>query len=158
MKVMRSALEERLGLKLNVKSTVWPWMAEYAALLLNRLEVGHDGKTSYERVKGKKAKVLGYEFGEKVLWRRKPINNRMGKLESMWEDGVYLGIKATTREIIIGNEKGIWKTRTARRRPFEERWCADNISMIGGVPGGRATTTIRWTGSHCRLFLQPLMG
>ena len=46
LKVMRRALEERLGLKLNVKSTVWPWMAEYAALLLNRLEVGHDGKTS----------------------------------------------------------------------------------------------------------------
>ena len=134
LRVMRSALEERLGVALDVTSSVWPWMTELAALTLNRLEVGRDGKTAYERVKGKAARFQGFEFCEKVLWRRKPVNDKMGKLQCMWEDGVYLGIKALTGEIIVGNSKGVWRTRTVRRRPFEERWSPSNLSMIAGVP------------------------
>jgi hypothetical protein len=41
---------------------------EWAALVLNRYEVGKDGKTPYERCKGKKATTMGLEFGEAVLW------------------------------------------------------------------------------------------
>ena len=48
------------------------FMADYAAYLVNRLEVGTDGKTGYERSRGKKAKVLGVELGEKLMWERKP--------------------------------------------------------------------------------------
>ena len=40
------------------------FLPEYAAYLLNRLEVGKDGKTAYERAKGKLATVVGLEFGE----------------------------------------------------------------------------------------------
>ncbi|MGB2167266.1 MAG: hypothetical protein ACPH3M_08550, partial [Candidatus Puniceispirillales bacterium] len=47
-----------------------PWIVEHAAVLLNRFEVGHDGKTALERNKGKKAKFLGIEFGEAILWKR----------------------------------------------------------------------------------------
>ena len=38
---------------------IYPWMVEYAAVVLNRFEVGHDGKTAYERSKGEKGKVVG---------------------------------------------------------------------------------------------------
>ena len=68
-RVMRSALEERWGVKLAAMHPVFAWMAEYAAVLLNRFEVGRDGKTAFERCKGKKAKVRGVEFGEAVLWK-----------------------------------------------------------------------------------------
>ena len=37
--------------------------------MMNRLEVSVDGKTAYERCKGKKSQVLGLEFAEKVLWK-----------------------------------------------------------------------------------------
>ena len=107
MRVARSALEERLGMKVEVNSAVWPWLTEHVAVLLNRLEVGADGRTAYERCKGKRAKMLGYEFGEMVLWRGRPIGRRLAKLECLWEDGVYLGIKATTGEYIVGDSKGV---------------------------------------------------
>ena len=29
----------------------------------------------------------------------------------MWEDGIYLGVKATTAEVIVGNRNGVWLTR-----------------------------------------------
>ena len=60
------------------KHAVIPWMVEYAAYLLNRFEVGHDGKTAYERMKGKTAKCLGLEFGEGVHWKTSPSGGALG--------------------------------------------------------------------------------
>ena len=88
---------------------------EYAAVLINRFEVGADGKTSYERNKGKKATTLGIEIGEAVLWRRKKVGGALGKLTCMWEDGIFLGIMGKSGELIIGDGKGVWKTRSIHR-------------------------------------------
>ena len=43
---LRSALEERISEKLDIGDAIWPWLVEYSGYLLNRLEVGHDGKTA----------------------------------------------------------------------------------------------------------------
>ena len=47
MRVIRSSLDERLGIKIGSKHAVWAWIAEYSSFLLNRFEVGKDGKTAY---------------------------------------------------------------------------------------------------------------
>ena len=52
----------------------------------------------------------------------------------MWEDGVYLSVKATTAEVIVGNRHGVWLTRTVRRTPAEERWDRSNLEMIVADP------------------------
>ena len=70
VRVMKSALEEKWAVGIPSKHCLLPWIIEYAGLLLNRFEVGKDGKTAYERCKGEKAKTLGIEFGESVLWKR----------------------------------------------------------------------------------------
>ena len=103
VQVLKLALEKRWGIKIPHRHSVIPWVVEYAAFLLNRYEVGHDGKTAYERLKGKRAKTLGIEFGEGVHWRMKQVKGVLGKLDSLWSDGVYLGIKGKTGEIIIGD-------------------------------------------------------
>ena len=133
-RVMKNALEARLGVRLPAKHPVMPWLFEWSALVLNRYEVGKDGRTAYERCKGKKAKTMGIEFGESVLWKRKPSGGHLGKLTSLWEDGVYLGIKAGTGEIIVGNQKGVWKTRTVHRKPDKDRWNKLGIEILKGVP------------------------
>ena len=83
VRVLKSALEARWGVKVLAASAVIPWLMEYAAHLLNRFEVGHDGKSSYERCKGKKARSAGIEVGEGVLWRRKLVGGTLGKLTGM---------------------------------------------------------------------------
>ena len=52
-------------------SGVWKTV-EWSAHVLNRFEVGKDGRTAFERCKGTRAKHLGIEFGEAVLWRKNP--------------------------------------------------------------------------------------
>ena len=69
IRTLMSACQERMGTRIKLEEKIVIFMAEYAAYLINRLEVGKDGKTAYERCRGKRATVLAIEFGEKLLWR-----------------------------------------------------------------------------------------
>ena len=102
------------------------------------MTVGRDGKTSYERNKGKKAQELEYEFAEGVWWRKVAPKTTLKKLEIMWQEGVYLGRKATTGETIVGTAEGIFRTRTLKKKPEQDRWDPKHSDMVGGVP--RRTT------------------
>ena len=62
------------------------------------------------------------------------MTGRLAKSTSLRADGIYLGVKGTSGEIIVGTKEGVWKTRTMRRRPMEERWSPANMDMIVGVP------------------------
>jgi hypothetical protein len=134
VRVLKAAVETRWGVTLPSKHAVLPWIIEYSAFLLNRFEVSADGFTAYERCKGKKAKVLGVEFGESILWRKRPMRGALGKLSSLWGDGIYLGVKGGTGEIIVANSEGVWKCRTIQRRPAEDRWPSSAADMVIGVP------------------------
>ena len=91
------------------------WMCEHAAYLLNRLEVGRDGKTAYERMKGKKATVLGIEFGERVMRKEKPIG-AMRKMVTQWQFGIFIGVKRSSGEITVADEKGVLRWARSIRR------------------------------------------
>ena len=121
-------------MKLSYEHAIWQWITEYSSYLMNQMEVGHDGKTAYERCKGKSAKVNGIKFGEGILWKKQPQGGGLGNLQSMWNDGIFLGIKGTTGEFIIGDRLGIKRTRTIQRKPFEKRWDAENLKIVAGVP------------------------
>ena len=58
----------------------------------------------------------------------------MGKLSCLWEDGVYLGVRGQSGELIVSDQKGVWKTRTVQRKPFEDRWPGTGHEMIIKVP------------------------
>ena len=44
------------------------WMVEYAGALATRFSVGEDGKTAYERMKGRRFKEELVEWGEVVMY------------------------------------------------------------------------------------------
>ena len=90
LRVMLLELESRVGGEVDAGEPIVTFMPEYAAYLLNRLEVGKDGKTVYERTKGKEGSVVGVEFGEKVLWKKKK-GNKQAKLRSRWGHGIFVG-------------------------------------------------------------------
>ena len=119
---------------MRAKHAIAPWMVEYAAVLLNRFEVGKDGKTAFERSKGRRAKTLGIEFGEAVLWKRKAVGGALGKFTCLWDDGVYLGVRGSSGELIVGDERGVWRTRTIQRKPISTRWDQKEIENIKWVP------------------------
>ena len=134
IRVLKDALETRWGVEIDSNHKIISWIAEYAAVLLNRYEVGHDGKTGYERTRGKPSKIMGIEFGEKLLFRRHPIGQRLAKMESLWVTGIFVGYRSQSGEYMIANKDGTYKTRTIKRVPFEDRWGNDHINYVLGTP------------------------
>ena len=58
----------------------------------------------------------------------------MAKLDVSWQDGVFLGYRSLSGEVIVGTADGVLRTRTVRRRPEEQRWTSDCLDMVGGLP------------------------
>ena len=74
------------------------------------------------------------EFMQVVVWKRRPVGGPLSKLSCMWSDGFFLGVNGGVGEFIVEDERGVWRTRTMRRKPEPERWTKSNLKMIGGVP------------------------
>ena len=125
VRVLLDALEARWKRTIGTDECILAWLVEWAAHSLNRLEIGNDGRTSYERCKGKQAKHPGIEIGEAILWRRKPIGGALGKLSVAWSYGVSFGIKGRS---------GVYRTRTIQLRSIGDRWDIASSDQVRYVP------------------------
>ena len=122
------AFERRFGRKVDAREPV-TFMPEYAAYLMNRREVGKDDKTSYERSKGKRATVLGIEFGEKLLYKVRP-KDKQEKINTRWEYGIFVGVRRKSGEVWISVKDKVFGVRSVRRIPVEDRWGEDCIGWV----------------------------
>ena len=106
--------------------------------MMNRMEVASDGKTPYERVKGKRSEVMGLEFCEKVLWKYHP-GKSVAKFDARWIYGFFLGVTFKSGELIVvdGKSKEVKYVQTVKRIPEEQRWDPNNLKWITVVPWNR---------------------
>jgi hypothetical protein len=104
IRTIKADLESRIQSKIPSSHDIVPWMVEYAAVLLNRGQVGSDGRTAYERLKGKKAVTPGLQFGERVLWKSNvPSYKRRNKMDTDWTEGIFLGQRTVSGEYLVGS-------------------------------------------------------
>jgi hypothetical protein len=134
VRIIRLALERRYGVSIPAEHPLMAWAVEFAAVVLNRVEIGHDGKTAYQRLKGKRCNMPGIEFAEGILWKSDNRTGALGKLSSAWKFGVYVGVRSKSGEFIIADKEGIWKARSVRRLPVEERWRSSNLGCVLHFP------------------------
>ena len=79
------AQEESWMVKLDPENVLWTWLVESVGWLVKRAEVGRDGQTPYERLKGKRARFAGSGvLGEAVMWKRRSQGGPLGKLSCFW--------------------------------------------------------------------------
>ena len=107
---MKDALEKRYGQEVDSRSPTLHWLVRHAASLITRYQVGSDGRTAYERWKGKQHKKELAEFGECVHFRHSTAAKKPTKLEAQWEDGIWLGIADKSDEVYVGTAEGVYKT------------------------------------------------
>ena len=129
IRMLLLSLEARLGRSVDAREPIVTYIPKYAAYLLNRLKVGKDGKTAYERCKGKRATVLGLEFGEKLLYKVK-AESKQAKIRARWEYGIFVGVRTQSNEVWIATPEKTFSVRSVRRTPCEERWTDDNIRWV----------------------------
>ena len=91
---LKDALEMRLETETSSNHNILAWLVEFAGTVVNRYEVGRDGKTPYKALAWEAVKVdWTLEFGEKVNFRRTAVGTRMAKFDSLWSDGVFFVIQ-----------------------------------------------------------------
>jgi len=109
-------------------------MVRHAAMLVNIGQRGDDGRTAWERVKGRRFNRGVPGFGERVMYL-KPDSLGKDKLDSRWETGHFLGIQDDSAELIVGTSIGVLKVRSVRSYTnIADRWKALNLFEVVGVP------------------------
>ena len=115
---------------------VYPWVFEWAADLMTRYaHVGDLGKTAVQLTRGSKSSRNIAQFGEKILYKPLKLSgHHRGNMEDTFLDGIFLGMRLRSDEILVGTTKGVIKTRTLRRRVEEELWDNEFARSIKGEP------------------------
>ena len=54
-------------------------------------------------------------------------------MDSDWYEGIFLGQRSVSGEFLASSPAGVFRPRTVRRVPLEQRW-VDNLSMVPWVP------------------------
>jgi len=127
-------LEEKIGAEVKVESPVFAWLVEHAADLHNKFHVYADGKTSYEKVKGRKYKGEILEFGQAVH-HRVPGKTQGGLMAPRWLPGTWIGKRFSSEEHVVATASGkIVRTRAVRSLPTGSMWRKEEIEKIVGLP------------------------
>ena len=96
-RTLKAALEHRIGARVPPHARILCWLVEFAAYLMNRCDVGSDGKTPLQRLHGRRDNTPILEVGEKILCM--PAKSaRGGKWEPRFHSGVFVGMLNSSSE------------------------------------------------------------
>ena len=122
VRTMKYALEQSVGGELPKDSVIFPWMIEYAGVLHTLFsQEDSEGMTPFQKLKGRTWQIALPSFGEIVDYRRRAKS----KLDARWQEGVYLGLRLTSSEKIIGTPSGILVVQSIRRKPADKQLAAE---------------------------------
>ena len=129
---MKFALGELYHKDIGSKHPILPWLVAYAAGQITRGQIGPDGQTPHQRLKGRAFRKLLPVFGECVMYL--PIGKRTSRLQERWSDGLFLGVVDRSSDFYVGTALGVVRARSLRRRPVEERASPELLDKLVGVP------------------------
>ena len=132
-RVIKIATERRLGCRISVLHPSFPWLVMHAADVVTKLQIHRDGRTAYERIKGRPYSGHLEEFGIVVLYK---VSAKVegGVMQDRWQKGVWLGKRFTTDEHIIGTADGsVVRSVNVKAHP-EEPWSREAFDTVKGAP------------------------
>ena len=138
VRALKIGLEARLKCKVESDWKILEWITELAGELVNRGQVGKDGRTAYYRLYGRNSTKGLVEIGEQVM--AKPLRGRRSQkklsLKERWVFATWVGIDPKTNEhVVVVSEGGAAiRVRTVLRRSVGDRWNVDAIKTIRASP------------------------
>ena len=135
VRTLKLALEKAFQWTIDPQSPIMHWLVLFAGYCLTRYEVGSDGRTPYERSKGKRFRTGLPTLGEKVFYR--PIRlstDRMNKSDPKFLEGIFLGCRDDTLEYYIGGPEGVCRSTDLHRLPPSTRYDLEALKAIRGTP------------------------
>ena len=75
-RTLKAALEHRIGARVPPDARILCCLVEFAAFLMNRCDIGSDGKTPLHNLHGRRDNTPILEFGETILYVAEPARGR----------------------------------------------------------------------------------
>ena len=116
IRVLRSALEEKVGRVLPDEDPMLAWLPRQAADLLNRYKKGTHGRTPEVRRSGKQWRKPAIAFGERLYFRE------VGEGTRVLKEGRYVGHHGCTGSLMLMTSQGVKRGIGFRRMPNADRW------------------------------------
>ena len=137
-RVLKLDVENRIGGRISVHDAIFIWLLRHATMLLNFRQPSADGKTAYQRLRGRSYQGELMRFACHVLAK---ISNTVsgGLMQPRWQNGLWLGKAYSTDEHIVWllDGSGILQARTVQGR--DETLTREHLqSVTNGVAGRRA--------------------
>ena len=133
LRTVKLCLEARIERRIPDDHPLVTWMVEHAAWLSTVCKKGEDGKTAFQRARGRPFGKRTVEFGEKILFKlpdRGPRHDERGALEARWKKGSMLGYSRFSNEYWIWNGEAAIKARTVQRLKTDLRWHGEWLERI----------------------------
>ncbi|CAE7854404.1 GIP [Symbiodinium necroappetens] len=123
VRVLKSSLEEKLGLTLKDDDPILAWLPRHGADLLSRYRKGEDGRTPEQRRSGKAWRRPALEFGERLYYREAGAKGaNKSTLQMKMLEGRYIGHHGGTGSLLVITTEGVKRALGVRRLTLEERW------------------------------------
>jgi hypothetical protein len=134
-RVLKDQIEYQIDGKISSGAPIMLWLIRWAAMIPSRFLKGKDMKTPYERRRGRKCDIPVVPFGETVWFKRiRDGKTHKDKMESEWEEGIWLGHHRESNEVIVGTSDGVLRAFTVERKPIGERWEKVRMESMKGTP------------------------
>ena len=133
-KTLRSSLEARVGYKIPVAHPIMTWLVGHSANILTWFSRGKDGRTAYQRVRGRTLNAKLLMFGESCRYKcrsHEPLHGR-----ERWSAAIYLGRESKQGQHILfdGATGSVAHARTLMRLPNAQKWSAEAIAAVSITP------------------------
>ena len=132
IRVHKLALETRIGAKLPCVHPMMAWLVEHSADVLNRYNMGKDGRTPYQRLKGRKFVGNMLEFCSPVMFR---VSGKVagGIMQARWMPGIWVGKKLHSDEHLVMKEDGI-VVRSRAVREMTKDITINDLDILKSTP------------------------
>ena len=134
IRTLRSRFEENYGESVGSDHKMLPFLVRHCAWLITHYQVKSDGKTTYERLRGRPYQGQVAEFAEVVHFRDRRKAADMPKLDDRWSSGLCLGKSLASDEHYVGTSGGVRSCRSIWRRPEKQRWDRKMLTEMNGEP------------------------
>ena len=137
LRTLTLCLEEQIGARIPVGHPLLTWLVRHAAWCRTSRIRGSDGRTAYEKARGRAFKTPMVGFAEHCRYKVRAQEKRDDGLPWRWYTGIFVGIDLQTGQYIFydtSEKGGIRHARTLMRLLDPQKWSADLTAKVHVTP------------------------
>ena len=74
---MRSATEEKIGVRIELSDSIVPWLVRHAGAIITMCRIRSNGRTAYHLMKGRRSNAKLVNFAESVMFKIPKTSQRV---------------------------------------------------------------------------------